>query len=312
MKTIPPLLLADLQKDLTCMAFLWTIEMANGKMIRGTEHDLDITLGDEVNSPVDSPADKFAGTYYAIANVTAGDIASTSDLSVDNLEVTGAMAQAPYTEIPDVTVDEIEAGLLDMAPVTVLICNWQAPDHGYFELKTGFLGDISRDSDGKYVTEVRGLTQLLSQTIIRTFSATCNAVKFGDRRCKFNVAAITITGDVAAATNRLQFSVDLAQSSPRPLYRYVGGTLTFTSGENQGFSREVKLDPNENGGIVELWEDFPATVAPGDTFTLSPGCDRQSLTCIFIYNNFVNWRGYGIFIPGILALLAGPATVAEL
>lgn len=294
------------------MAFLWTIEMANGKMIRGTEHDLDITLGDQLNSPVDSPADKFAGTYYAIANVTAGDIASTSDMSVDNLEVTGAMAQVPYTAIPDVTVDEIEAGLLDMAPVTVLICNWQAPSHGYFELKTGFLGDISRDSDGKYVTEVRGLTQLLSQIIIRTFSATCNAVKFGDRRCKFPVASITITGSVAAVTNRGEFSVDLAQASPRPPYRYVSGTITFTSGANQGFWREVKLDPNEHHGVLQVWEDFPAEVAPTDAFTLSPGCDRQPLTCIFIYHNFNNWRGYGIFIPGLLALLAGPATVAEL
>jgi uncharacterized phage protein (TIGR02218 family) len=308
-KTIPPLLLADLRKDLTCLAFLWTIEMANGKMIRGTEHDLDITLGD---SSSDSPADKYAGTYYAVANVTAGDIASTSDLSVDNLEMTGAMPQAPYTQIPDVTVEEVEAGLLDMAPVTVLICNWQAPSHGYFAIKTGFLGDINRDSDGKYITEVRGLTQLLSQIIIRTFSATCNVVKFGDRRCKFNVAAITITGSVVAVTNRQEFSVDLAQASPRPLFSYVGGTLTFTSGANLGFSREVKLDPNENAGVIELWEDFPGDVLPGDAYDLSPGCDRQPLTCIHVYHNFNNWRGYGIFIPGLLELLAGPAKVAQL
>jgi uncharacterized phage protein (TIGR02218 family) len=294
------------------MAFLWTIEMANGKMIRGTEHDLDITLGDSINSPADSPPDKYAGTYYAIANVTAGDISSTSDLTVDNLEMTGAMPQAPYTVIPDVTVEEIEAGLLDLAPVTVLICNWQAPGHGYFAVKTGTLGDISRDSDGKYVTEVRGLTQLLSQVVIRTFAATCNVVKFGDHRCKFNVAAITITGAVVAETDQQKFSVTLAQASPRPPYSYVGGTLTFTDGANEGFSREVKVDPNFNEGVIEFWENFPSDMAPGDTFTLSPGCDRQSLTCIGIYHNFDNWRGYGIFIPGLLEIMAGPATVAEL
>lgn len=312
MKTIPPLLLADLRKDLTCIAFLWTIEMANGKMIRGTEHDRDIPLGDSISSPADSPADKYAGTYYAIANVTAGDIASTSDLSVDNLEVTGAMPQAPYTAIPDVTVDEIEAGLLDMAPVTVLICNWQAPSHGYFAIKTGFLGNITPDSDGKYVTEVRGLTQLLSQMIINSFSATCNVVKFGDRRCKLNVVAITITGTVVAETNRRTFSVDLDQASPRPPFSYAGGILLFTSGANAGFSREVKIDPNTNAGVAEFWEDFPEDMAPADEFTLSPGCDRQPLTCIVIYQNFDNWRGYGIFIPGVLALMAGPATAAEL
>jgi uncharacterized phage protein (TIGR02218 family) len=294
------------------MAFLWTIEMSNGKMIRGTEHDLDVTLGDSINSPPDSPVDKYAGTYRAIANVTAGDIASTSDMSVDNMEMTGAMAQAPYTAIPDVTVEEIEAGLLDMAPVTVLICNWQAPSHGYFAIKTGTLGDISRDSDGKYVTEVRGLTQLLSQIIIRTFSATCNVVKFGDHRCRMNVPAITIVGTVVLETNRRQFSVALTQSSPRPLYSYVGGTLTFTTGANAGFSREVKVDPNFNEGVIEFWDEFPADMAPGDAYTLAPGCDRKALTCIVIMNNFVHWRGYGIFIPGLLELLSGPATAAEL
>lgn len=294
------------------MAFLWSIEMSNGKMIRGTEHDLDVTLGNSINSPPDSPIDKYAGTYYAIANVTASDIASTSDLSVDNLEVTGAMAQAPYTTITDVTVAEIEAGLLDMAEVTVLICNWQEPSHGYFAIKTGNLGDISHDSDGKYVTEVRGLTQQLSQIIIRTFSATCNAAAFGDHRCRFNVAAITITGTVVLETNRQAFSVALTQASPRPPFSYVGGTLTFTDGANQGYSREVKVDPNFNEGVIEFWDQFPEDVAPGDAFTLSPGCDRKSLTCIVIYDNFEHWRGYGIFIPGLLELLSGPATAAEL
>lgn len=312
MKHIPAELQADLQADCTTLAFLWTIEMGNGNMIRGTDHDLDIVMPGGTDSP-DSPANKYAGTYFAIANVTAGDIVSSSDLTVDNLEVSGAFPQAPYTEITDVTVDEIEAGLLDMAPVTVLLCNWAEPSHGYVIMKSGYLGAITRNSDGKYTTEVRGLTQLLSQTIIRTYSATCNVVAFGDHRCRFNVAGVTITGTVVAETNRQQFSVDLAQASPRPPFSYVGGNITFTSGANAGFSREVKLDPNANSdGILQVWEDFPEDMQPGDAFTLSPGCDRQMPTCINDYNNLIHWRGPGVFIPGLLAITAGPATVAEL
>ena len=306
--TIPPLLLAELRSDETNLAFLWTIEMSNGKVIRGTEHDQNIPIPPSGSSP-----DPYAGTYYAIANVTAGDITSSTDLSVDNLEVTGAMAQAPYTQIPDITVDEIEAGLLDMAPVTVLICSWKHPEYGAFVVKSGYLGAINRDSDGKYVTEVRGLTQLLAQTIIRTYSDTCNVVKFGDNRCRFNVAAVTITGSVLVGTNRRQFSVDLAQASPRPAYSYVGGTLTFTSGANEGFSREVKLDPNGNSGaMLELWDDLPEEPAPGDDFTLSPGCDRQFATCRDVMHNLIHWRGPGVFIPGLLAIAAGPTTAQEL
>jgi uncharacterized phage protein (TIGR02218 family) len=313
LKSIPPLLQADLQASCTTLAFCWTIELGNGKVIRGTDHDLDIVLGDELGSPIDSPANKFAGTYYAIANVTAGNIVSSSDMTVDNLEVVGAFPQAPYTEITDITVDEIEAGLLDMAPVTVLITNWAAPSHGFFIAKTGYLGAITRNSDGKYTTEVRGLSQLLSQNIIRTYSSTCNVVKFGDNRCRFNVAAITIEGTVVtdsppALYNRRTFLVDLTQASPRPVYRYGGGTITFVSGLNSGFSREVKLDPNANGGVLTVWDDFPENVQPGDAFTLSPGCDRLTTTCFGDYNNLVHWRGYGVFIPGLLALTAGPTT----
>jgi uncharacterized phage protein (TIGR02218 family) len=300
MKTIPPLLLADLQQSTTYIAFLWTITQADGVVIRGTEHDQDITL------PASDPN---AGTYYAIANVTASDIAGNSDLSVDNLEVTGAMATAPYTTIPDISVQAIEAGLLDMAPVHVIVCNWMAPSHGSFIIKSGFLGAITRTSDGKYTTEVRGMTQLLAQKIMDTYAPTCTVVAFGDARCKKNVAAITVTGTVSSGASPQVFGVALTQ--PNPPNPYALGTITFISGANTGFSREVKTDPNTNGGVLSLYEPLPSPVAPGDAFKLIPGCARTIAACKH-YGNLPNYRGYGVFVPGIDAILAGPAAVAEL
>lgn len=316
MKNIPPALLADLQANCTTMAFLWTIEMANGTMIRGTDHDLDIVIPQSDDSPAEfdqSPPAKYAGTYFAIANVTAGDIVSSSDLTVDNLEVIGAFPQAPYTEITDVTVDEIEAGLLDMAPVTIMICNWQHPEHGYVIVKAGFLGAITRNSDGKYTTEVRGLSQLLSQAIIRLYSTTCNVVKFGDGRCRLNVQALAVTGVVGSnITDPQQFAVTLDLGSPPSTFPNAGGTITFTSGLNMNFGREVKIDPNTNEGILQVWEAFPNQVQEGDEFSLTPGCDRQMPTCQLVYNNLIHFRGYGVFIPGLLAITAGPTTATGL
>jgi uncharacterized phage protein (TIGR02218 family) len=316
-RSIPAQLLADLQSDATSLAFLWTITMADGRVIRGTEHDQDIVIPETGDSPVDP----FAGIYYAIANVTLGDVVANTDLSVDNLDVTGALApklgdSSGLATVLDVSVDDIEAGLLDRAPVSVLICNWRAPSHGYMEVKGGFLGTINHDSDGKYTTEVRGLTQLLAQTIIRTFSVSCNVVKFGDIRCGFNVAGATITGTVSADTsgNRQQFALDLNPGSPVTGFSYRGGTLTFTTGANAGFEREAKTDPNANGGIIQFWEQFPETVQAGDEFTLSPGCDRQPSTCKlygrFNVTDYVpgGWKGYGVFIPGVNAITAGPTT----
>jgi uncharacterized phage protein (TIGR02218 family) len=313
-RQIPAALLADLQADCTTLAFCWTITMANGDVIRGTEHDLDITIPSTGSSPVDP----YAGTYRAIANVTASDIASTSDLSVDNLNVSGAFQnradESPLLyNVLDISVNAVESGLLDQAPVGVIICNWAAPEHGYFEIKGGYLGEITRTSDGSYTTEVRGLTQALQQIVIRCFSPTCNVVQFGDARCKYPVEPLIRDGTVTAINSQTEFSVALTYDgdSPERLVSFVGGELTFVSGLNTGYAREAKTDPNSNEGVVQFWEGFPELINRGDAFKFKPGCDRTFPTCQF-YRNHVNFRGFGLFIPGVNAILAGPTTTEEL
>ena len=296
----------------------WTIDVGfdedtgtSLRTIRGTEHDQDITI------PItgDSALDKYAGTYKAIANVTMGDIATSTDLSVDNLDVQGAFADKTddspqYATLIDVSVAEIEDGLLDMAPVTIICLNWISPDHGYFIPGGGTLGQISRTSDGNYTTEVRGLTQLLQQIIIRTFSETCNA-KFGDSRCKFSVPSFS--GRITSSSgDRGSFTVeiDIDSNSSTPV-RFTAGSIQFTTGANTGLLRMIKTDPRSNEGVVELWEQFPNEVADGDEFIAKAGCDLQKSTCIF-YGNLSNIRAHGSFIPGAMAITAGPTTVDEL
>lgn len=266
-------------------------------MIRGTDHDRDITIP----STGGSPADPFEGIYHSVSNVTPGDITAGADMSVDNLEVVGAIADRGASVL-DINVDDIESGILDAAPVTVLVCDWRNPAHGYFVIKHGYLGAISRDSDMKYTTEVRGMTQLLSQQILQTFSETCNVVRLGDARCKFDISVATVTGTITSQNNRRSYVVSI----PSSVYSFAGGTITFTSGENTAFFREVKLDPNANGGVLTLWDEMPTDAAPGDTFTLVAGCDRRRTTCKNTFSNLANFRGYGPFIPGLLAMTAGP------
>jgi uncharacterized phage protein (TIGR02218 family) len=246
--------------------------------------------------------------------VTMGDLSSSTDLSVDNMDVSGAFPDKTddspqYATVVDVTVAEIEDGLLDMAPVTILVMNWAAPDHGYWIAGGGTLGQISRTSDGNYTTEVRGLTQLLQQIVIRTFSETCNA-QFGDNRCKFAVPSVTGTVN-AAIGDRGSFGVSLNVDSPSTTpMRFIAGLLQFTTGANTGLLRQVKLDPLANGNVIVFWEKFPNAVIDGDEFTLKAGCDLQKPTCIF-YGNLQNFRGHGSFIPGVMAITAGPTTVQE-
>ncbi len=42
-----------------------------------------------------------------------------------------------------------------------------------------------------------------------------------------------------------------------------------------GFSVEVKSHRNSSGVSFELWQAMPQPIAPGDTFSVSAGCDKR-------------------------------------
>lgn len=298
---IPALLLEHFRQDSSTIAILWAIERKDGLFIRGTEHDEDIELfgGANYTDP------DLAGIYSSNASITVSDITSNSDMSVDNTEAEGIVQQAPYTVISDLTVRDIEGGMLDMAPVWVLACNWRDPSMGHVVLRTAHLGEISRDSDGRYRTEVRGLVQLLAQSILDTYGERCNVDRLGDERCRFDVASLTITVTATSVESNRRFHV--AGLGTLPEQWFAGGVIRSMSGDNIGIEREVKRD-NRNGdhGFVDLWKAFPLDVQVGDQFEMEPGCDRTIGTCRDKFDNVVNMRAYGVLIPGVLELLKGP------
>lgn len=298
MRTLPALLQAHLDGETTTLATCWLIEKKDGTFIRGTDHDVDIEIDDE------SPDNGLSGTYWAGSNITGSDVRSSADMSVDNMEVEGAI---PTEDFIDVSVADIEAGLLDGAAVTVFFANWEDPNGGQIIIRRGYLGEISRDSDGRYKTEVRGLVQLLSQVFVLTYSDRCQVKRFGDAKCKFDLTGATFSGSVSSVTNRKRFDVVLEASSPTPSLGYFnGGELTFTTGANAGYMREVKLDAvGDVEGAFNFWEVFPEDVTEGDEFTVTPGCNRLFATCRDVHDNAVNYRGYGLFVPGLDAIARG-------
>src|ERR1041384_8151194 len=285
---ISPQLLAHILADSVTLAICWVIQKRDGTAIRGTEHDRDITI---TTGP-------YAGVYRAGANITASTVKSGSDMAPDNMDVDGAIPP-PTVDYIDVSVSDIEGGLLAQAPVTVFFLNWNAPNDGQAIMRRGFLGEISRDSDGKYTTEIRGLAQLLSQQIIETYSERCIVKRFGDERCKLALGPFTHTGIVTAVTNRREFDTDLSLS---PFPDFYGGEFTFTSGDNATYMREVKA---ASPSAFTFWEPFPFDPQVGDTVSVIQGCNRSRAACIG-YDNILNFRGHGIFIPGVDALSRGP------
>lgn len=301
-KDINTLLLAHLRGEDTTLALCWKVFKKNGDTIFGTDHDLDVLVA----------TGDLAGTYIAGANITGADLASSADMSVDNTEVQGSFPDT--IALPDLTAEDIQAGLLNNAPVMLFFVNWEAPDDGQCYLRTGFLGELTYDSNNVYKTELRGLTQLLSQNIVDTYSVECGVKKFGDARCKVDVAAISITATVTAVTNRRVFTV--SDISGDAVGRYNTGALIGLTGANAGFTRQVR-DDNTGAvhGVITLFDPMPEVVAPGDTFTMEPGCPRSFSACHTFEDpdhpgdpngNYRNFRGYGLGIPGVDAIMKGP------
>lgn len=293
-RAIPANLLAHLRGERQTTAMLWRIQKNDGSEIRGTDHDDDITIPGSGNDA--------AGTYLAASSITGTQMRSTADFGVDNMDVSGAMPSD--TRRVDVNRDEIEAGLFRDAAVWIYVCNWARPEDGVATIKRGMLGEIVRDTDGAYSTEIRGLTETLRQLIIRTYSERCQVRDFGDSECGLDVVALQQTGTITTVASRRRFTASLTGGQAAGYFSL--GEITFTSGLNSGFTREIKRDDEGDVvGDISLWDTLPDTVQVGDTFNIRPGCNRAASTCR-AFGNILNFRGYGIYIEGLDALMAGP------
>lgn len=305
MKTLSANYAAHIAQPVTTLSVCWRIVKRNGAIIMGTDHDRDIRI-DTTNIGMDlgSPAFDLSGTYKASSGITGSDVKATSDMSVDNMEVNGAID----TMITgDITIADMESGLLDAAPVTTFKVNWADPNDFQDVLRHGYLGEFARTSDGMYTTEIRGLAQVLQQVVGRTAGDRCDVAEFGDARCKFPVAAHTVGGVVTSVIDRRRFSATLdADSPPATAGHYVLGKLTWVTGENAGFIGQVKDDTAPVFGDLEVWEPFYNDIQVGDTFTLAPGCDRRMETCRDRFDNLVNMRAPALYCPGMDEIIKAP------
>lgn len=300
MRVWPAGLIDHLRTENPATAILWEIEKRDGTLIRGTEHDqdLEVPAGPDANGADGDP-------FLASAQMSATQIHQTSDLAVDNMEVTG-QSPSDGNVIADVRVQDIEAGLLRQAAVRIWVVCWKDLTLGAGLAKQGFLGDIEYTSDRAYTTELRGLLQRLQQNIGRTYGVDCQVRDFGDAECTVDVPGLTIEGEVTAVTSRRRFNATLTGGDLTPGY-YSLGTITFLTGDNATYSRELKRDNEDDvRGHLSVWDQFPEVVQVGDTFELAPGCDRNKSTCKDKYSNLLNFRGYGIFTEGTDALMRGP------
>ena len=284
MKPLTPALAAHLATGATTLAWCWRLTRRDATTLGFTDHDRPLAFD--------------GTTFEASTGFTASEIKDQIGLSVDNLEVTGALSSGHLDEA------DLAAGFYDDAKVEIFRVNWADPAQRVL-MRSGSLGEVKRAGIA-FSAEVRGLAHYLQQPKGRLYQYTCDA-DLGDARC---------TVDLTSPTYRGHGSV-LAVASPRSFTAsglaafasdwFTRGLLTFTSGAALGQAIEIKSHTVAANGTVsvELWAAARLPLTPGQTFTLTAGCDKTLATCRSKFANAPNHRGFPT-IPGNDFLISSP------
>ncbi len=278
MKTISSDLNTHINLEVTTLARCWHIVRTDGVEFFFTAHDVDLLVGSD--------------NYLSSAGFQNTAIESKSDLTVDNLEVVGIF------DSETISIEDLRAGLFDYADVYIFLVNWQDTTQGPLKMRRGKLGECVMTPQGFFNVELRGLTQLLQQEIVETYSPTCRADVF-DARCALNKADYECTGHVTTVTDGVHIVVSLDTTGS--IYTandgwFQYGVLKWDTGDNAGRAVEVKFW-NHTSGAIELYVPTGYPVQVGDTFKIYPGCDKTVATCRDKFSNILNFRGEA-YLPG--------------
>lgn len=250
--------------EVTTLATCWKLTRTDAVVKGFTDHVVDIVF-DSV-------------TYDAASGFEATAIAGKNDFSVDNLDVTGILDSNEISE-PD-----LMAGLYDFAELEIFVVNYEDLTQGRILLKRGWLGEV-RFERGRFVSEVRGLAQKLSQNVGRVYTPTCDAI-LGDSRCGVTLASFTDGFTVSTVTSNAVFTTT-ADASDDSYYK--GGEVVWLTGNNAGKRMEIK---EFIGDTVTLALPMGETIQAGDTLNAIAGCDKLRSTCRSKFSNLVNFRGF--------------------
>ncbi|MGE0764900.1 MAG: DUF2163 domain-containing protein [Hyphomicrobiaceae bacterium] len=270
MRTLPPVLAASLACGVTTLCWCWRIAPRLGPALGFTDHDCDIVFD--------------GTTFEAASGFTASEIRESVGLSVDNLEVESALASERLSEAA------LAAGDFDDAAVEIFRVDWTDPACRVL-IRRGSIGEVRRTGNA-FAAEVRGLAHYLQQTKGRVFQYSCDA-ELGDQRCGIDLGSASFRAEGAVSGilgDRMFATADLTTFADGWFTR---GLLKFLTGDNAGRAIEIKRHQRRAADVtIELWQMPGVAMAPGDTFVLTAGCDKQHATCRAKFSNVINYRGF--------------------
>ncbi len=144
------------------------------------------------------------------------------------------------------------------------------------------------------ITVASDLTLLDIDMPRNVYAPNCIHVLY-DGGCGVSRSAYTLAGTVGAGSTLTAIEWGSATAN------FAQGSLTFTSGANEGVTATIKS--GWTGGVL-LAYPLPHVPATGDAFTASWGCDHTQSTCSSKFSNLANFRGFPFVPPP--QILTGP------
>ena len=275
MRQVPAPLAAHLASGATTLCRCWRLTRRDGAIQGFTDHDEDLA---------------FDGTNFRAGTGFEGsELEARFGLAVTGTEVHGALAAESLNDA------DLAAGHYDDARVELFLVNWSDVEQRLL-LRTGHLGEVRREG-AAFAAEVRGLSARLNEERGRIFAATCDA-DLGDARCGVDLENSAFRGEGSVLAVEGASLVRVSGLDAFASDWLTRGKLTFSAGANTALSVEVKEHRAEAGDVrLALWQQLPESVAAGDLFVVTAGCDKRFETCRMKFANAVNFRGFP-HLPG--------------
>lgn len=166
----------------------------------------------------------------------------------------------------------------------------------------GFMGLVQDGQAGRFTADITvddALALLGNQQMPRQLMGVGCWHQVYDAGCTLSRSTFTVSGTVGTVTDGAHFNSNLTAADSY----YQLGVIKMTSGVNSGLTAGVSNYLHASGALV-LSYPFPQPCAPGDTFSIYPGCDLQQVTCTSKFSNLPHFGGMP-YIPDPSTIVDG-------
>lgn len=269
-------------------ADLFTLTLQSGTVLRFTSWDYSLLANGHV----------FTGGAGQFLNRSKWNVVNT--MEVPTLEIYAYEAGQSFNGLSLGLRAQAINGVLDGASfllqrlfMPTTYPPFDTTTYGSIDIFSGDVGAITMLGP-KMTIKVRGKNSRLSEPAPRNVFQPGCIHTFCDTGCTLNPATFTSARTCTSGTtkNTVTFHGTVTQS-------LKSGTVTMTSGNNNGLARSIIDESVISGPTTVLTLVTPLPFAPvvgTDTFNLFTGCDKTIATCNNTYSNLINFRGFP-FIP---------------